>query len=278
MEHIRLSVPSDIPVLRELWALAFGDSGPYVDNFFERYYRPERMFVLEVEGVVRAMTAWFDTPFVLTSDTQLPAAYLYAVATHPDFRSRGLSARLLRWADEQFRIFGYTCVTTVPAQPSLHGFFAANGFQECFTHRELNRPAQCALALPPTITTLSPEEYGDLRESLLSHIPHIRFPVDALIYQQGCCRVSGGGLYRCDTQFGPAAICAEGMEDGRLLLKELLCPNHAPEDLPTRLGFLFPNDAGLCRTPGSGVLFGMVKYLSTPPFFPKNAYLGLAFD
>lgn len=30
----RLSFPADIPALRALWSLAFGDDGAYVDNFF----------------------------------------------------------------------------------------------------------------------------------------------------------------------------------------------------------------------------------------------------
>ena len=126
------SVPGDIPTLRELWQLAFGDSGPYVDNFFNTYYRPERMLVLEEDGLVRAMTAWFDTTFVVPGAGEFRAAYLYAVATHPDCRSRGLSGQLLAWADEWFRERGIPAVTTVPAQPSLHNFFGANGFRECF--------------------------------------------------------------------------------------------------------------------------------------------------
>ena len=47
MTAVRFSRPEDIPVLRELWELAFGDSGAYMDNFFHTYYRPGRMLVLE---------------------------------------------------------------------------------------------------------------------------------------------------------------------------------------------------------------------------------------
>lgn len=278
IELIRLSTPEDIPALRQLWELAFGDSGPYVDNFFDSYYRPERMFVLELDGVVRAMTAWFDTTFVISPQEEHPAAYLYAVATHPDFRSRGLSGRLLAWADAQFPALGYHVVTTVPAQPSLHNFFAANGFQECFTHDQFKRSGDPVFSRDVSLTPLSPKEYGSLRETLLAGIPHIRFPLDALIYQQGCCHVSGGNLYRWDSPVGPVALCAEGMEDGTLLLKEFLCSPASLDTLLFELGLLFPNDSGIFRVPGKTVPFGMVKYLSPLPSLPKNAYLGLAFD
>ena len=91
MERLRCSVVQDIPRLRELWYLAFGDDGAYVDNFFDTYYKPERMLVLEEDGVVQAMTAWFDTAFVVPEEGSFRAAYLYAVATHPDCRGKGMA-------------------------------------------------------------------------------------------------------------------------------------------------------------------------------------------
>ena len=279
MELLRLSQPGDIPALRELWALAFGDSGPYVDNFFHRYYRPERMLVLELDGRIRAMTAWFDTSLTLPDVGEFSAAYLYAVATHPDFRSQGFSGKLLRWADTYFRGLNIPVVTTVPARPDLHKFFAQNGFQECFTHDE----RICENSIPVSasdyiLSPLTPTEYGLLREHLLAGTSHIRFPSDALEYQQGCCQVSGGGFYRVDTPLGCAALCAEGMENGPLLVKELLGSPSLLSLLPPRLFSLLPNFSGICRIPGNTVSFGMVKWLIPTDFHPENVYLGLAFD
>ena len=137
MTTVRFSRPDDLPTLRALWTLAFGDSEEYMDNFFRRYYRPERMVVLEEEGTVRAMTAWFDTDFLLPGGGKYRAAYLYAVATHPACRGRGLAGELLARADDLFREMAIPAVTTVPAEPSLHNFFGANGFRECFCHDEV---------------------------------------------------------------------------------------------------------------------------------------------
>ena len=282
MEHIRLSSVTDIPAMRELWALAFGDSGPYMDNFFDNYYCPERMIVLEENGLVRAMTAWFDTTFVVPSEGDFRAAYLYAVATHPDCRGKGLAGRLLAWADEYFRTLDIPVVTTVPAEPSLHNFFGANGFEECFSHDELTAPPTAPGPAPFTLAPVDPKMYGELRETLLAESPHIRFPVDALTYQDGCCRISGGGLYTADTGFGPLALCAEGMSDGRLMLKELLGQPSACDALLNHLPKLLPDFSGIYRIPGRNVPFGMVKYLKKSSSIPWNScfssYLGLAFD
>ena len=47
MRTVRPSTPADIPAQRELWTLAFGDPAAYLDNFYDTYYRPERVLVLE---------------------------------------------------------------------------------------------------------------------------------------------------------------------------------------------------------------------------------------
>ena len=51
----------------------------------------------------RLSTAWFDTTFAVPGQEEYRAAYLYAVATHPGCRGRGLAGRLLAGADDFFR-------------------------------------------------------------------------------------------------------------------------------------------------------------------------------
>lgn len=291
MSIVRLSVPGDLPDQRELWALAFGDSGDYVDNFYKTYYRPDRVLVLEEEGRVRAMTAWFDTTFVVPGQGEYRAAYLYAVATHPGYRGRGLAAKLLADADRCFRGLSIPAVTTVPAEPSLHNFFGANGFRECFKTfegklepREIPAPKGDSLLRPVT-----PAEYGAVREKLLAEIPHVAYPVDALTYQAGCCAVDRGGLYAGETAAGPVCLCAEGAGDGLVMVKEYLgSPTAKRLSLPD-LPRIAPADRWLVREPmpddpkvSGGRKFAMLKWLD-PGLdaawdWSTTAYLGLAFD
>ena len=288
-ETLRLSRPEDIPALRELWYLAFGDDGAYVDNFFKTYYRPERMLVLEAEGAVRAMTAWFDTGFAVPGRGEYRSAYLYAVATHPQWRGRGLSGRLLAWADGYFKSLGIPSVTTVPAEPSLHNFFAANGFRECFALNQwtLDYIPAVQPAGPNPLRPASPEEYGAVREKLLASVPHIVYPADALAYQAGCCALSGGGLFVGETERGPLCACAEGDGAGLVIYKELLGDGQLAA--APYLGRMVPGERFLVRTPLSprpevsgGWQFGMLKWLD-PALesawdWSTTGYLGLAFD
>ena len=125
---------------------------------------------------------------------------------------------------------------------------------------------------------LSPARYGQMREEMLAGIPHIAYPEDALRYQAGCCQASGGGLFLLKMP-KPVLLCAEGMGDGTLLVKELL--GAEKEELPVILGVL-PNFSGWYRTPGNMGHFGMLKWLSNDLAqgwnWTKTAYMGLGFD
>ncbi len=286
MYLIRPSVPADIPALRQLWKLAFGDGDAYVDNFFHTYYQPGRVLVLEENGAVMSMTAWFDTQFAVPGQGTYRAAYLYAVATHPHARGRGLSGQLQAWADNYFRALGIPAVTTVPAQPSLHNFFAAHGFRECFVHTQReSHPLRAPEGTPPfSLEPLSPEDYAALREELLSPLPHIVLDREALACQAGACALTpGGGLYAAHTPWGRTLVCAEGMEDSSLLVKELLSDQPGAESaLLEWLPRLLPAWRGTYRVPRGNIPFGMLKWLD--PRLEQNwdwtstAYLGLAFD
>ena len=283
----RISTPRDIPRQRELWQLAFGDTGAYVDNFYRTYYKPERMLMLEEDGVVQAMTAWFDTTFAVPGQEEYRAAYLYAVATHPEARGRGLAGHLLADVDGLFRSWGVQAVTTVPAEPSLHQFFGRNGFRECFVHGEQEyRPESRTEPLSgetPKLDRLTAADYAGLREVRLAGMPHIALSKEAISYQAGASALTpGGGLYALEAPRGVAALCAEGMENGTLLIKELLA---APGDLDWILGWLprlLPAWSGLYRTPDGEIPFGMLKWLSPDQSrcwdWTSTAYLGLAFD
>ena len=291
MWNIRTSVPEDIPAQRQLWKLAFGDDDAYIDNFYNTYYRPERVIVLEEEGAVRSMSAWFDTTFCVPGQGDFRAAYLYAVATNPGCRGRGMSGAVMAWADEYFRSLSIPAVTTVPAQPSLHNFFGANGFRECFvlSSRELTQlPTRRADVI---LRPLSPEEYGTLRDQLLEQAgqPYIRYPEQALAFQAGCCAVDGGGLYGGTTPAGPFCLCAEGAGEGRMVCKELLGAPAARAAALSALDELAPGARWELRGPAETEngpeeekKFAMLKWndlkTSKKWDWTTRGYLGLAFD
>ena len=193
---------------------------------------------------------------------------------------------LLSDADGFFRSWGIPAVTTKPAEPSLHQFFGRNGFRECFVHGQNFFHWEKADRNPGAVKSLerlSPGEYTALRESWLAETPHIAIPEEMMGYQAGACALTpGGGLYALAAPRGRAALCAEGMENGKLLVKELLC---APEDrdwVLECLPSLLPHWCMTYRVPEGSQPFAMLKWLDPEVEaawdWSSTAYLGLAFD
>lgn len=94
-------------------------------------------------------------------------------------------------------------MTTVPAEPSLHNFFGANGFRECFTlfQEDLDPGELPAPAWDNPLRPVSPAEYGAVREKILADCPHIAYPEEALalsgrmlrpVRRRPVCRGDGG--------------------------------------------------------------------------------------
>ena len=71
--------------LKKLWKQAFGDSDAFLDTFFSVAYCPARSQQLTQDGRLAAMLYWFDCHLAGRK-----LAYIYAVATDPDHRGRGL--------------------------------------------------------------------------------------------------------------------------------------------------------------------------------------------
>lgn len=274
----RASEWTDVPRLKELWKIAFGDEDAYIDHFFTGYYAPERVLVLEEASMVQAMTAWFDMPVVFADGTMWPCAYLYAVATHPDCRGRGLAGQLLAFADRWLEERGFACVSTVPAREDLHVFFGRNGFEECFAlQQEQYRPQ--AQVLPARLEQIDAQGYHTLREQLLTNMDHVAYAPQAMEYQAGVCTLSGGGLYRVGAQ-GCACVELAGEE---AFIKELLTSPQEREAALTALAEALPARRYWVREPyvqGKRWDFAMLKWLTQQPGWNKKTapYLGLAFD
>lgn len=274
---LRVSEQGDLPVLKQLWKLSFGDEGEYIEHFFASYFTPERMLVLERDGQVRAMTAWFDMPLVSAAGKRIPAAYLYAVATHPDCRGQGLAGQLLDFAGRWLGERGFACLTTVPARPDLHEFFGKNGFLEGFilSRREYDRPPEVPRV---PLVCVDGAEYGRLRERRLAGTPHVAYAPEGLAYQQGVCALSGGGLYRVGKD---GCACVE-VSQTQVFVKELLADD--PEGAVSAIAARYPRRQLQVRAPWKGQeerwQFAMLRPLAPMPEWDGEgtAYLGLAFD
>lgn len=291
MSHTRFSVSQDQAALRQLWQLVFEDSDAFLDHFFLAHYDPQHALVLEEDGAVRAMTFWFETQLVIPGVQPVKAAYLYAVATHPDYRGRGLARQLLDEGAQLLRGLDFELMTLVPSEPTLHLFYQDRGFHECFINAEYEMtPVKPPFQLPGVrLEPVDPQTYTSAREDLLDGTPRLTYSSPAMAYQDGCCKLSGGGLYVGCTPAGPVCLTLERSPENMMLAKELLGSHDALMLLGGEFYQLAPNLRWSVRCPvgfappGANVKkFGMLRWLD--PVVAENwdydstAYLGLAFD
>ena len=140
--------------LRTLWRLAFGDPEELIAGFFASGYSPRRCRCAAENGNVAAALYWFDAEF-----RGQKFAYLYAVATHPDFRNRGLCRTLMADTAACLTERGYDGVLLMPQDSGLREMYGRMGFRDCCTVSEFACDAGEAVALRPVSRT----EFAALR-------------------------------------------------------------------------------------------------------------------
>ena len=168
--RFRKTNPGDLPQLKSLWALGFGDTEQEIEAFFAISYPTATGFCAEEDGKVIA-AAYALPQEVAWGEKNCRTAYLYAVTTHPDFRKRGICAKLLAYAEKELTKRYFDCLTLVPATDALRSYYASLGFvsQNTAFFDEGGAPEARGVC-----EVLTPAEYAGLRETVLYDLPHVR--------------------------------------------------------------------------------------------------------
>lgn len=279
--NLRAAHSADVPALKALWALCFGDEASYIDRFFEDLFLPEHMVVCDNGAAPVSMVAFL--PCTLrTPAGDFPCAYLYAMATHPQYQGRGLGQQLLRFAYDYARERrGWVGLTLVPANEGLFRFYAKTDYQTAFSYQSVSWTGQTP-ARPIAVSPISPEEYRRLRELLLAGRVHLDHSLPFLAHLDREVRRTGGGLFRLALPGGePGCAVAERGEDCLWQVKELLAPKALHQEALAALARHLGTGKLTARTPVEDPArarpFGMARWPEPQPDF-SQAYLGLALD
>lgn len=90
----QMASPQDRAELKDLWQLCFQESQPFLDWFFTDRFLPAYCPVYREGGVIQAALHGLPA-HVRLRDRIAPCVIIAGVATHPDFRGRGLMRGLL---------------------------------------------------------------------------------------------------------------------------------------------------------------------------------------
>ncbi len=125
---------TDIPELKKLWQTVFGDSDNVTDFFFENTVDIEDAYVYKTAGKCVSAFYLIDSPIKEGNETK-KAKYLYAAATLPEYRKKGIMGKMLEYAIRILRISGYDRLFLYPANENLYNYYEKFGFKTCFYDR-----------------------------------------------------------------------------------------------------------------------------------------------
>ena len=143
--------------LKQLWKTVFGDTDAFLDAFFSIAYSPDRCrYLMEDDAVVSALY-WFDCEYAGGK-----LAYIYAVATEPNHRGKGLASRLMAQTHAHLKALGYAGAVLKPAK-GLFPFYERLGYLPSGYIRRFTANA----GNPIPLKELTAEEFSQMRRKFL---------------------------------------------------------------------------------------------------------------
>lgn len=137
---IRRAQKDDRNAIFNIWRVCFGDTEDYINFFLNNAYEPSSCLVWEEDGSPVAMLHMFYADYK-TKSGSFPVQYIYAAATLPEYRRRGIMGRLVESAVNFGAEKGCLFTFLLPANDKLYDFYAELGFKTAFSIQKvkLNR-------------------------------------------------------------------------------------------------------------------------------------------
>lgn len=246
-----------ISQLWNLWRETFGDSGEFLEAFFEAGFSPDRCLCASENGTVAAAVYWFNC----TCRGQ-KLAYIYALATSAKYRGQGIAHRLMDTVHHTLERQGYEGIVLVPGTHALRGFYEALGYRTCSRISEF----VCAGAADEVqLRRVTPQEYAQQRRELLSLLAP-----DAVIQENENLAFLAT---QAELYIGQNFLLAAHSDGDTLVGIELLGDAQMAPGIVQTLGYT----KGNFRIQGDGEDFAMYRPLGSSEF-PAPSYFGLAFD
>lgn len=292
--EIRLARENEITPQKELWKHSFGNEDQFIDFYYTHRYQPEKTAVLLVDGRIVSMLTMIPVRLFTPEGQENEVSMLYAVATLPSYRYKGLAGRLIDTTHHYLESKKNLSIL-VPAEPSLYDYYRRRGYQEIFYHREavLSRDGQKSIAAGKSgrcmIHRAAPEEYNTVRNRLLRGTYYIAYHEEEIGYQKKLSQYSGADIYVLDIEESNGCAVVERISPDKVMIKEILLSEEYLMEAVQELMEMFKAREYIIRTPawvnvvpgGEIHPFGMFrddKKIGVKITTQDLGYLGLAFD
>ena len=205
--------------LKRLWLISFQEESRPVSLFFRMVYRPQNCLVYLFHGKVASAVHLLPCSVQLGGGRTAQAHYIYAAATFPEYRGKGLMASLLAYAALYGAAHGQTYSLVLPASDGLYAFYEAAGYLPFFQVDMQTASAHelSASAFSSKQTVRQVPSFAQLarvrNNALRGRVGSVLWTADALFYAERSARLYGGGLFSAGSPAAPSyALCSRGKE------------------------------------------------------------------
>lgn len=179
--------------ITQIWERCFGDDKEYISFYLENRMTEANMLVACEDGKIVSMASFLPVQY-MCEGAYIDARYVYAVATLPEYRGKGLARRILQFAREHY---GQPLILA-PAEESLMNYYEALGFVKAFpdTKKRVENDLtalECKTdEMELDMETISAKEYLRLRDERCERDGYVRWDEEALSYAMDLCAHFGG--------------------------------------------------------------------------------------
>ncbi len=272
-KNIGFALNTEIPYLKEIWKKSFNDEENYIDFYFNRRFKPEETLVYREDSKPLAMLTMMN---VNLKDKE--GIYIYAVATLPQYRGKGICRNLM---DEAQRIAikkgkSFSCL--VPQEENLISMYRKMGYdKEIFLYKttilgegkEYYKFKRCSF-----------ENFSKLRERYLDSFSFsISHPVSELKYVYDEITLNGGNilLFSEDSE---EKYVAFNFSYNSIYIKE--CSGSYPQRVAKSLMQCYKKTKAEIKSPyikGEKFIYGMAKFFENDKSFDDfKGYMSLMLD
>jgi predicted acetyltransferase len=134
---IRWSTFGDRDDIFEIWKVCFGDDDTYINFFINHRFEKNQCLVWEEQGAPVAMLHLLSAEY-LSDEKSILVQYVYAAATKPVYRGRGIMAQLLDYAVKLGAAKGCLFTFLLPSNDRLYDYYGKLGFKPSFFIKKAN--------------------------------------------------------------------------------------------------------------------------------------------
>lgn len=213
---IRFADEKDIPQLKEIWHISFGDSKEYIDMFMEQQFKNAKTVVYEEDSEILSMFFLFRCDFSIRKKTH-PAFYLYAAATLPQYRGKGIMGKMLEFSKSYAAEKNFDFIILSPAEKSLYDYYGRFGFKECFKSQKISLNIKNEKEYAPSFSE------NDLKKMLILRNAAVK-KADGVLWDEEFFRyaVYENGYTKGNTKSAEGCYGIYFKKDDHIIFKELI--------------------------------------------------------